>query len=205
MFCPKCGTALQDDIKYCPKCGEAVHVMPVNTADTAKTGRDRWESRVETVPPNAEPAMIDLYEVFGWELMSSQTIDTSNSHLENYFGTIYSVTESKNYVKLTFRRNKNMPNYDEYVSLERKYIEAAPPKAPENPTIMSIANIGVTLVSSLMAGPFGFVAACAHAKGKYKKEKANYDILLADYMEAEMQSMKTREKIIQEARRLGGY
>lgn len=68
--------------------------------------------------------MIDNYEAFGWEFVSSQTIDTSNSHLERSFGgfgDLYSVTNSKNYVKLAFRRNKNISRYEEITKLEDEY------------------------------------------------------------------------------------
>ena len=70
--------------------------------------------------PSDEAIAIEKRERFGWELVSTQTIDTANTRLKRENGDLYSITESKNYVKLAFRRNKNMPHYDESVALEEE-------------------------------------------------------------------------------------
>ena len=116
MFCKKCGANIGDEAEFCPKCGTKQGDSA--PAQTAKL--DRWESKVLQISQSQEQKTIKKYERFGWELASSQTVDTKDSHLEDRWDGLYSVTESTNYVKLTLRRNKNMPHYDELVKLEKQ-------------------------------------------------------------------------------------
>jgi len=58
---------------------------------------------------------------FGWALKSSQTIDSSESHLENNGNTIQSVTTRRNYVKLVFERDTKMENYTTIKANEDKF------------------------------------------------------------------------------------
>ena len=85
----------------------------------------RLETKSAQVAPNQEQSTIDLYQKFGWTLLSSQEIYSKNSHIESRGGQNYSVTETTNYVKLTFQRDKDMPNYDKIVPLENEYFALA--------------------------------------------------------------------------------
>lgn len=115
MFCKKCGQNI-GDAQFCPHCGASQS----DTEVKKEKATERWETTTRTVSPSRESAVTKKFEHFGWELMSSQTIDQKDSHLESRDGDLYSVTESTNYVKLTFRRNKNMQHYNELVELENE-------------------------------------------------------------------------------------
>ena len=119
MFCPSCGKEVVDGQKFCPNCGNTM-----NGAVSVKKKAPVWESKVVQVAPSGEDYMIKEFQAFGWELGNSQTIDKQDSHLENRFGTVYSVTESEKYVKLTFKRNKAMDNYARIAELEEMYYDA---------------------------------------------------------------------------------
>jgi len=86
------------------------------------------ETKFIEVEPSATEGTIELWQKFGWELMGapqevlSQTSGTS--HLERRGDSIYSVTTAgttTHYVKITFQRDKNIPNYAELVRLEEAY------------------------------------------------------------------------------------
>ena len=81
------------------------------------------ETKSLSVIPSDEQRTIDEMQAFGWELMSSQEVSTKDSHLEQHGNTLYSVTESENYVKLVFSRDTSIPNYAELDALYRQYLE----------------------------------------------------------------------------------
>lgn len=83
----------------------------------------RYETRSITVAPQQEQDTIEKYELFGWTCASSQTIDSKDSHLENRDGDIYNVTEHVNYVKLVFKRDRDMEYYRQIVDCEARYEE----------------------------------------------------------------------------------
>ena len=79
------------------------------------------ETAVKKVAPYEEEKTINYMTRFAWKLTHTQEINTSDSHLETRNGDLYSVTEKENYVKLTFERDTNMPNYKRIVELEKEY------------------------------------------------------------------------------------
>lgn len=87
----------------------------------------RLETKAMQVAPNEEQGTIDLYQKFGWTLTSSQEIFSKDSHQEVRGGDVYNVTETTNYVKLTFQRDKDMEYYSEIVALENKYFSLNKP------------------------------------------------------------------------------
>lgn len=137
MFCNNCGAKLADGTAFCTQCGAKIGggIQPTAVSESTKANTVKWESESVQVSPLEENETIRTYEMFGWELVSSQTIDTKNSHLETRGGDLYSVTESKNYVKLVFRRNVNMPNYKKIVQLEEDYDFSNPPDQPSAPGV----------------------------------------------------------------------
>ena len=105
------------------------------------------ETKIEKVSPSQEENTIELRARFGWNLKSSQEINTSESHLENRGGDIYSVSTKENYVKLLFERDKDMPNYNEIAKLENEMY-----------TLLSkIPHFSVPLLICTLA--IGFIAA----------------------------------------------
>lgn len=79
------------------------------------------ETITRKVAPNEEQKTINSMANFGWQVKSSQEINTVDSHLETRNDTLYSVTTKENYVKLLFQRNTEMKNYAQLVQLERQY------------------------------------------------------------------------------------
>lgn len=79
------------------------------------------ETKSITVAPSDEQDAIEIWQVFGWELLSSQEIFNKDTHKETRNDGIYDVTTTTNYVKLVFSRETTMPNYAQIVALEREY------------------------------------------------------------------------------------
>ena len=92
------------------------------------------ETNTVTVDPGNEDKMRALWETFGWELESKETVRTADSsHLERRGDSIYNVTQSGvHYVKMTFRRDPERKNYAELKSLEQRYYAATLPSPPYN-------------------------------------------------------------------------
>ena len=82
------------------------------------------ETKTMQVSPSNEDRCIREYQCFGWELLSSQEIKTKDSHLENWGGTIFSVTESEHYVKLVFTRDDHIPHIEELKKYQKQYESA---------------------------------------------------------------------------------
>ena len=81
----------------------------------------RMENKSISVAPKYEQETIEIHNRFGWLLVSTQEIYNQDSHIERRGDSLYNVTETENYVKLMFTRDKDMPNYNEIVSVEQKY------------------------------------------------------------------------------------
>mgnify|MGYP007101875896 CR=1 FL=1 len=110
----------------------------------------RLESKSVTCSPESENSTIDLYQEFGWVLQSSQEVFNKDSHLEDRSGTTYSVTQTTNYVKLIFSRDKDMPYYEQIAQLERDYFsvkEVYPSKAGK--VITMILGLVFTAIGAL--------------------------------------------------------
>ncbi len=83
-----------------------------------------------------EAATIEFWSQFGWTLKSSQRVFNKDSHLELRGSTQYSVTETVDFTKLVFERDKSMPNYEKIKELEEEYLTTAnriPKKMPQVP------------------------------------------------------------------------
>jgi len=152
MYCNQCGAEIKEGIRFCNKCGVKLEGATPSVGSSVQMQQpygqqtvQKWESTSVKVTPIEEDETIRTYEMFGWELVSSQTVDNTNSHLENRMGTLYSVTESKNYVKLVFKRDKNMPNYKRIVELEEEYDFSNPPDPPAQPGFV-LPGIGLFLL-----------------------------------------------------------
>ena len=204
MFCPGCGNEILDGQKFCPKCGNTLENGTVAIKNTAPV----WESKVVQVAPSYEDETIDEYQTFGWELRSSQTIDKQDSHLENQFGTIYSVTETEKYVKLTFRRNKKMLNYEKLVELENRYHSTKDFYIPSEPSqwkkiagicliCFSVAMFRFLFVMGLFVMAGGIFLIYSHNKAKKEYER-DYD----KYVSASNENSQIKYACLAEAEKL---
>jgi hypothetical protein len=90
------------------------------------------------VAPQAEETTINFWQIWGWELKSTQEIKTQD--VQTYTGQssdgstrYYETKPGEHYVKLTFEREKSMPNYAELCELEQKYDSIYFPEEPKEP------------------------------------------------------------------------
>jgi len=141
------------------------------------------ETRKFKVHPSDEQTQTEIRQDFGWTLVSSQEINSKESHLERSGDTLYSVTTKENYVNLLFKRDTNMPNYAAIKQLEGQY-----DAVPENQTpyfgklmkILVIAAIvliicGIAMFSngSAFGGILCLLLAAGAITGAVFKSKAN--------------------------------
>lgn len=99
------------------------------------------ESTSTTVSPSEEQSTINLFQIFGWELVSSQEVYNKDSHLESRDDGLYNVTSTTHYVKLVFTRETTMPNYAKLVALENEFYNIKMPTYYE-PTGSNLLKYG---------------------------------------------------------------
>lgn len=79
------------------------------------------ESKSIKVHPALEQEMISTHERFGWSLVSSQEINSQTAHSEEDSVFTYHYITTTNYVKLVFSRERDFPNRERIVELEKQY------------------------------------------------------------------------------------
>lgn len=101
------------------------------------------EYKTLNVKNSAEDATVRYWTMFGWQLQSSQRVYNKDSHLESRGDSTYSVTETVDFTKLVFQRDKNMPNYKDICRLEAEYLstEAKVQSFQEPTSIKSYSDI----------------------------------------------------------------
>lgn len=95
------------------------------------------EYKTVDVKNEEEQNTIKFWGQFGWNLKNSQRVYNKSSHLEDRGGSTYSVTETMDFTKIIFERDKSMPNYAKIVSLEEEYLRIEkfmPKEEPECPS-----------------------------------------------------------------------
>ena len=107
---------------------------------------DRTESKSIQVHPSDEQQQIDLMQKFHWSLLGSQDVKTKDSHLEQRGDSIYSVTETEHYVKLTFTRDVALPHLENIKALENEFF-ALP--EPTDPPIIPLGCFGGIVLGAL--------------------------------------------------------
>lgn len=99
------------------------------------------------VQNDAEEFYIELFQKFGWELKSSQRVFNQNTTpvgAISYEGYTYvhSETNTVDFTKLVFERDKKIPHYNELVELEAEFwdlsqiVSAGKPNLPPQATTM---------------------------------------------------------------------
>lgn len=143
------------------------------------------EFKTLTVVPSAEQDTIDARCIFGWELQSSQEINTKESHIEGGFTGNYSVTTTENYVKLTFMRNpENVENYKELTEIERKYDAVPDPGSmPTFSMILAVILIFLWIIPGII-----YIVSYSSKKKKYFNACVEY--------------AKERSEILEQARKI---
>lgn len=88
------------------------------------------EIRSIDVDNDSEEFYINIYQKFGWQLKSSQRIFNQDSHAvgavtyKNYT-YVHTETDTVDFTKLVFERDRKMLNYEEIIELENEFWELA--------------------------------------------------------------------------------
>lgn len=130
-----------------------------------------------TCHPDAEQSVIEVWQTFGWELFSTQEVRDTDSHLEQglFDDSIYSVTTTTHYIKLTFQREpEKVAHYAELKKLEDEFNSVPDPgPCPQGESVLKIF-LGFMLFT--IPGVIWLVRtiAAAAAKPKWKKAHEEY-------------------------------
>lgn len=176
----------------------------------------RMETIVKQIKPSLENALIQEMAQFGWEVMSTQEV--ANSYQKREGDRLYNVNEK--YVKITFQRDRDRPDYKEIYQLEREYDslqnERGTPVAPVKPRFPVLAVVigAACLIAALLVllkgmrsgGGTGLVilaivlpvvGAAVAAAGFvfYNKRKKNYPQLTERYQNAVKNSQAVETRI----------
>ncbi len=134
------------------------------------------ETKSLTVPPSEEAAQIELWQVFGWELFSTQEVLAKDSHLEAGLFNNVSITETTHYIKLTFQRDSaNVNHYAELKALEWEFNNV--PYPGDAPTKFSALNIFIGLMLCTVPGVY-MIAKNISASAKMPKWEQDYNEFL---------------------------
>ncbi len=146
----------------------------------------RAESISFQVHPNDEQEQINLMQKFHWNLLGTQEVKTVDSHLEQRGDSIYSVTKSEHYVKLSFTRDLDLPNLKEIKQLEQQYNSLPHPVYPK----LFPISIWIWIIGALIYG-IGIIGWVAYLFLLYSPKKKAADTLAE-------QNQKKRNEIMNE-------
>lgn len=79
------------------------------------------ETRILKVSEGAEQAETEVWQDFGWSLIGTQAVNIVDNHLERKGDEVYQITNRQSYVRVTFKRNTNMPEYLKIKEYESQY------------------------------------------------------------------------------------
>lgn len=139
------------------------------------------EIRSLDVANEEEIACIEFHQNFGWKYKSSQRIYSKNTRLERWDLSVVSVTETTDFTKVVFERDRETKNYHQLVALEQEYLSLcnripdAPPAfhdkcatieqwaAAAKPTIIkNRAGIFTVLLTAILCGSAVFYDTSVH-------------------------------------------
>jgi hypothetical protein len=142
---------------------------------------------------------------FGWELLGApQEINYTTTHrtqeTDRYYSSEY--TSKTHYVKITFQRDNNMPNYEELVRLEIECnnLDLIYPKIPIKPSY-GTGWIIFTVIGLLLGGVIGifiFIPRMVYVSKKQKIWTQEYEDTMKNRIEIEnkQKSISERAKIL---------
>jgi len=161
---------------------------------------ERTESKSISVVPSEEQYFIDTMQVFHWNLKSSQEVRTADSHLERRGDTVYSVTNTTNYIKLVFERPYDFPNREKLIQLEEEFFRMNYERKSSPVSLIVIAIILFLILLAIKQTAIAFVIIIGCGFGVYSiinnnsKKVKNWDA-----------NNKRRDDIINEANSLYSY
>lgn len=161
------------------------------------------ESISITVDPSIEQIVIEEYQEFGWELVSSQVVNNILGTKTNKLGyTRVLENEKEQYVKLVFSRDTEMLYYNEFAQLFNQF-KIEYPKEKRSFKTLCLQNIMLCIIgvvlgimgSNILVGIFIAFIIAIFVNISYKKEKTKYK-------EIYEKVKKQKEEAIQRAREL---
>jgi len=178
-----------------------------------------------TVAPEDEEKTVQLWMSFGWDLKSTQEVKTQDVQKftgQDSDGTEhYQTTRGEHYIKLTFERDPERPNYKELVELEKQYnaplptVPAAPAFSKAKPVKMGCLWIILTIIltfTTLIGGVIVVIARLATFKkrvAKWEQQKAEFEknsvsanAAYSDAVKAREEAKKKRAEALQKAKSL---
>lgn len=175
MFCPKCGGTVTEGVAFCPGCG-----APTTAASAQKA--PLIETKVVQIYPDSdlEADTISLYQKCGWTVVSSERQQERSGNTISTF------------IRITFQRDKNMPNYSEIkrISDEVMSIAGTRPKQESTDGAKYIIAAGLFLITLPFILIIGLVK---YNKIKKRNKKA---------IEAHAQSVKHAHALAAECEKL---
>lgn len=145
----------------------------------------RTESISFQVHPLDEQSQINIMQQFHWNLLSSQEIKTVDNHMEQRGDSLYSVTNTEHYTKLTFSRDLDTPHLAEIRDLEAQNNALEPARYPK---LFPVFPWWVWLLSTFVYG-LGAVVWAAYFFLAYKPKKEAADALTA-------QNLRKRDEVM---------
>lgn len=136
-----------------------------------------------TCAPDDETGIIRIYESFGYYLHSSNEIyskDTNSELKSDFFtGDLTQTTTQTvtHYVKMVFRRNPSIPNYDKLKALEEQFDNCVHPG--EEPKGWGIIAILIGLCFYLIPGILMIIWNCTKVKERKLEYKKAFDAYVA--------------------------
>lgn len=97
------------------------------------------EFKTVEVKNELQQATIEFWTQFGWNLKSSQRIYNKSSHLEQRASSTYSVTETVDFTRLVFERDKNGPNYSQIARLENEWLSLSAKLPASRPAVGTLS------------------------------------------------------------------
>ena len=165
------------------------------------------ETKSITVSPQEEQNTIEIWQIFGWELLSSQEVFNKDSHVETRSDGVYNITSTTNYVKLLFSRENTIPNYSQLVALEKEFYNISLPtyREPEGDGLLYYGALvcGILSVVSLIGGAWYFALLLVPAaiallifRGKRRSDEQNY------VFKKQKEANSKRAEILEKAKKL---
>ena len=180
-FCPYCGTAFMQSAAnpqnyaaannftvgfITPTESQPPQYAQNNIAGSVGYYAPAPEAISFTENPSREQTTINMYQKMGWTLKSSQEINTSTTHVygNTYAGTghTYSFIEKQHYVKLTFERDRNHPNYqvlkqnyDQFTALSARILDLEASVDKRKPLFYILCCVPSLLIFLIALGPMG--------------------------------------------------
>ncbi len=108
MYCKKCGTKLEDGVKFCPKCGE--HLIDDSVYENIKKRETKQKTKAATKTDNKKTVMMFVSVILVGALVGGGIFFIKNRE-DNVQGDKFSITENKK-KETTKKKGKAIKEYE---------------------------------------------------------------------------------------------